>query len=66
MTTELQKAKRAIADEIATLDDARQRRISRLVARICVVAVKDDRALRSPGPNPVAKLFDVFFNGRPA
>lgn len=64
--TELQRIKLKLVDEIAQLEPDHQKRISRLVAKLCVVAIKDDRAVRAPGPDPIAKLFDVFFNGRPA
>lgn len=64
--TAVQKAKMAIVDEFVGLDAEKQKRLSKLIAKLCVAAVKEDRALRSPPPNPIAKIFDVFFNGRPA
>jgi hypothetical protein len=49
----------------ANLTPEQVKEASGLVAKLCVVAVMEDRAKR-PQPSELAMLADVFFNGRPA
>lgn len=65
----LESAKRDVAATIASLDRDQQEKISKAVAKLCVAAVLDDRQRRrviEPSTLGLVKLFDVFFNGRPA
>lgn len=63
----MQAARKALADHLGTLPlDAGQRlQVSKLVARFTAAAVREDRVQRNT-QDSLAKLADVFFNGRRA
>lgn len=62
-------AKKSIREylEASGLQPIEIRRISKLIASMCLLAIHEDRQKRQvpPAPGSVAELVDVFFNRRP-